>query len=76
MKDLHPNGPPQVGSVAIFNYNGTPHYAHITEFGSTTFRVHEANYIPGLIAYRDVRWNDPSLIGFWNPPTSHYASTY
>lgn len=70
MKDLAPNGRPKVGSVAIFDYNGTPHYAYVESLSESNFEVIEANYHPALIARRYVKWSDSHLVGFWAPERS------
>lgn len=67
MAELAPNGPPIVGSVAIFNYEGVRHLGVIQSLGGTIFTIREANYKPGLIGFRDVPYNDPHLIGFYDP---------
>ncbi len=67
MKDLKPNSMPRIGAVAIFNYKGVPHYAEVISLHQWHFTQFESNYIPGLIGYRDVKWTDRALVGFWFP---------
>lgn len=66
---LIPNASPAIGHLAIFDYDGTPHVAVITEVGEEGFEVKEANYRPCKTGERVVRWDDPSLVGF-RAPTS------
>lgn len=65
MAQIVPNSTPQVGAVAVFQYKNLKHIAIITKLESDGFWVKEANYIPAMIGERFVKWNDPSLEGFW-----------
>lgn len=65
MAEIAPNSPPTVGSVAIFNYSGTPHLAVITAFTDDGFIVREANYKPAVIDTREISFKDKALVGFW-----------
>jgi len=47
-----------------------PHFAILTHLGADTFTVDENNYKHGVTEPREVKYNDPSIKGFWVPPTS------
>lgn len=66
-KYLVPNTTIHKGVVALFNYNGTPHYALVISLGATTFRVKESNVPAGTIGERDIPYDTPSLKGFYGP---------
>ena len=60
---------PEVGSIAVFHYkDGEDHVAYITNVGTSTFSVREANLSPCTLDTRIVKANDPSLYGFWADP--------
>lgn len=68
---LKPNSSPAVGSVAIFDYSGTPHYAYVSDITKDGFKIKESNYIPATVGTRFIKWNqDKHLKGFWSPGTS------
>ena len=64
--NLKPNGTPAVGTVAIFNYEGTMHYALITALSDDGFSVKESNLHHCQYDVRVVSWSDPHLIGFYH----------
>lgn len=65
--DFKPNTTPHIGAVAIFNYHGVSHVALIKKYTSKGFLVAEGNYESCKTGDRDISWDDPSLIGFWDP---------
>lgn len=68
-----PNSTPNKGSVAVFDYDGVPHYGYVTELRVDGFTIREANYEPCKAGVRFVKWEDPSLKGFYTPTTSPQA---
>lgn len=52
--------------VAIFDYDGVPHYGIVVSSDSTGFIVDEANYRPCVVGTRHVDWGDAHLVGFWS----------
>lgn len=74
MDAIAPNGPPTVGSVAIFTYHDRVtgvlerHIAVVDHLGAITFTVAETNDVHCLFDRREVAWDDPHLQGFWTPP--------
>ena len=62
-----PKATPAVGRIAVFNYNEVYHVALITNLGTSTFKVKEANFVKCSKGERDVDYNDPRLIGFFAP---------
>lgn len=69
------NSAPTVGSIAIFDYKGVPHYAVVVELKLDGFMIREANYEPCKTGTRLVKWNDPAIVGFYSP-TSALAKLY
>lgn len=65
-KDLAPNwNRPIVGAVAIFDYDGVPHVAYVTDIFDGYFYIFEANYSPCKVGTRRVEVGDKHLVGFW-----------
>lgn len=66
-KFLVPNFKPREGRVALFNYDGLPHYAMIGTVTPTGFYIaHESNYKKCKISQgRFVSFNDPHYLGAW-----------
>lgn len=71
MAEILPNSVPQVGSIAIFDYNGVKHISEITSIEEDGFNSFEGNYIACRLGKRFVSWDDKSLIGFWTPQPSY-----
>ncbi len=69
-RPVTPNSTPRSGSVAIFDYKGTPHYGVVTELKVDGFMIRESNYVHCKTTVRLVKWNDPALKGFFMPTTS------
>lgn len=68
MAGIQPSGlPPEIGGVAIFNYNGVKHVALEVAFEETGFWVFESNYEPCKVGKRFVRFDDPHFVGTWFP---------
>lgn len=73
MADIVPNGTPKIGSVAVFFYRDkqtgkrVKHVALIEKMSDSGFMVAESNFTKCLFDRRFIDWNDPHLIGFWNP---------
>jgi hypothetical protein len=55
------------GKVAVFDYDGLPHYAVVDSMGIGTFTVTETNYKRCQRTTRTIKFNDPALVGFWSP---------
>lgn len=53
--------------VAVFSYNGTPHYAIVTTVGTSTFDISETNFKRGTHTKRTLSLNDKALLGFYLP---------
>lgn len=64
---LYPNSEPRVGAVAIYDYNGTPHYAYVTTIGDGTYKEIGANLKPCDVGRREVSYSKAELVGFWYP---------
>ncbi len=62
------------GKVAVFNYDGLPHYAVVESMGIGTFTVTETNYKRCQKTTRTIRFDDPALVGFWSPPDLSYSA--
>jgi hypothetical protein len=61
-----PNGPPTVGGVVIFHYlNGVGHVAIIDAISADSFEISEYNYHHCQTSKRTIRWDDPTIRGFW-----------
>lgn len=67
MADIKPNTTPAVGRIAVFKYKSLKHIAVITKLNDKTFEVKESNYVAALIGTRSVSWDDPALLGFFEP---------
>jgi hypothetical protein len=65
--EIVPNTFAYEGAVVMFRYGEVDHLGIVDKFNSETFTVHEANYEPGKISKREVDYNDPAIIGFYNP---------
>ncbi len=64
---LKPNTVPSSGVVAIFDYDGLPHYGIIREFDGEGFWLEDSNYRRCRYMKHYVRWDDPAITGFWSP---------
>ncbi len=69
-KDLKPNSPVRVGAVAIYDYDGIPHYALVltVDHGDVYRHFEIGSNIPHCERYE--RWVDeenPHLVGYWYP---------
>ena len=67
MAEIVPGSPPEVGGVAIYDFNGQKHLAVITGFKTGGFTWKDANRKPGLIQEGFTKWGDPKLRGFFQP---------
>lgn len=68
-KYLIPNFKPREGRVALFDYDGVPHYAIIGEVTDTGFYIaHESNYKACTkTSGRFVKFTDPAYLGtYWS----------
>lgn len=63
--ELENNTSPHVGAVAIFDYDGTPHYGIITSFDTKGFWLTDSNYGGCGIRTHYIGWNDKHIRGFW-----------
>lgn len=78
-KKIYPSLPPtkkllastsqKFGKVAVFDYDGLPHYAVVTGMGMGTFTVDETNYKRCKKTQRTIKFDDPALVGFYSPTT-------
>lgn len=69
-KDLKPNSPVRVGAVAIYNYNGVPHYAYVTKVQNDPIYGHwekSTNLKPCTPYTRFVPEDNRFLVGYWYP---------
>ncbi len=64
---IKPNGPPQVGSVAIMDFDGVIHYQVVTGFDADGFFYKGANRQPCVIKAGHDDFGDSRLVGFWTP---------
>lgn len=64
---IAPNGPPTIGGLVLFDYNGVGHVALIESFTSTGIHVKEANFEKCRVTERDVSFDDPHVRGYWIP---------
>lgn len=70
-KDLKPNSPARPGAVAIYNYNGIPHYAYVLEVynvGTYSHLEKGSNLKRCKLYTRVVDEEDSHLVGYWFPP--------
>ncbi len=70
-KELTPNSPARPGAVAIYNYNGTPHYALVLDvYHDGTYRHLErgSNLKRCEFYERVVDEENPYLVGYWYRP--------
>lgn len=61
---------PRGGSIAVFDYSGTPHYAVVLELKNDGFIVREANYEPCKTGTRLIKWGDTHIKGFYDPTSA------
>lgn len=61
------NSAPTVGSIAIFDYKGVPHFGVVQELKVDGFTIRESNFEPCKIGKRFIGWNDSALRGFHTP---------
>lgn len=59
------NSTPCVNCIAIFDYNGTPHYALSEYLFPGGFYISESNKVRGKITERFIPWGDESFVGFY-----------
>ncbi len=64
--DLKPNTTPHVGAVAIFDYNGLPHYGIVTGFTEEGFTLKDSNFAHCKYMTHLIQWDDAHLVGFWS----------
>lgn len=65
-KVIHANLEDEPSDVAVFSYNGLPHYAVVERVGTSTFDVSETNFKRCQKGTRTVELDDPSLLGFYS----------
>lgn len=63
---VEPNTTPHIGAVAIFNYNGEPHYGIITSLNEDGFMLNDSNYGGPGIRTHFVAWGNKYIVGFWS----------
>lgn len=64
---LKTNTTPRVGAVAIFDYNGLPHYGVITALNADGFELRDSNYQHCKFLTHFVSWTNAAITGFWAP---------
>lgn len=60
-----PNTTPHVGAVAVFDYNGLPHYGIIASISNDGFELQDSNYVHCRYSTHFIAWNNKALVGFW-----------
>ncbi len=71
-----PRSTPSVGSIAMFKYDsGVSHVAIVEELQQEGMVVSECNYRKGVCDKRFVKWNNDTLVGFWQPPSRYRAAS-
>jgi hypothetical protein len=66
MAEILKTATPAFGNVAVFDYNGVPHFAIVTGMGVGTFDIRESNYTRCALTERTISFADPNLVGFYN----------
>jgi len=66
MAEIIPNSTyPRIGGLAIMQYKDK-HIGVIQEVTEEGFWIKEANYEPYKITKRQIKWNDPHILGYWS----------
>ncbi len=60
-----PNTTPHVGAVAVFDYNGLPHYGIISKLTDTGFYLDDSNFVKCKYTTHFISWNNKAIVGFW-----------
>lgn len=63
---IRPNTTPHVGAVAIFDYDGLPHYGIISTLTTSGFNLTDSNYGGAGIRTHFVEWSNKYIVGFWS----------
>jgi hypothetical protein len=53
--------------VAVFMYSGVQHFALVESMGIGFFTISETNYKKCQKTTRDIKFDDPALVGFYSP---------
>lgn len=64
--EVKPNTTPHIGAVAVFNYNGLPHYGIISNFNDTGFDLTDSNFGGCGIRTHHIDWSNKYIVGFWS----------
>ena len=67
MNEIVPNSVPFESAVVIMRYGNIDHLAYLDHFTATGMWIKEANYEPAKISERELQFDDPHLIGFFDP---------
>ncbi len=62
---IKPNTTPHVGAVAVFDYNGLPHYGIVSKLEADGFELQDSNYSHCKYMTHFISWNNKALVGFW-----------
>ena len=67
MATLQKTATKALGSVAVFDYNGIPHVAVVSELRVSYgyFTITESNFGVDAVTTREVKYSDPHLVGFY-----------
>lgn len=60
-----PNTTPHVGAVAVFDYDGLPHYGIIVSLSGDGFELQDSNYVHCKYETHFISWNNKAIVGFW-----------
>lgn len=70
--DLRPNSYPQVGGLALLDYN-VEHVAVIQQVSDYGFLIKETNFKKCQFTSRWISWLDPHIRGFWSSYSYYVA---
>lgn len=62
---VKPNTTPHIGAVAIFDYDGLPHYGIISKLTDSGFYLTDSNYVHCKYLTHFISWSDKAIVGFW-----------
>lgn len=64
-KTIWANLTDEISDVAVFDYDGVPHYAVVEQVHGDTFTISETNYRRCQAGVREISIDDPRLVGFY-----------
>lgn len=59
------NTTPHIGAVAVFDYEGLPHYGIITKLTADGFYLEDSNFVHCKYTTHFIAWSNVHIIGFW-----------